>query len=298
MKVVIPMAGLGERFVREGWTLPKPIIGIGRNPRRKIVEYILDMFTDEDEITFICNKSHYDYTCIVDILRALRPSATILRIDDHKKGPIHTVQESGCLKTMRPDEEVIVCYCDNPMLWNRDEFIAHTRRHSLDGCILTHTGFHPHTIASTKMAFVKPDPREPEVLISEIKEKACYTDNPRKEHASTGMYWFRKVEIAEECFEQSMQVGTDENGLTYKGEHYVTLAYNLIVKAGGRVGFYDTPFVTVFGTPEEVRNFEAWQEILANGQIKGDGSAEDMENLISCYRYWVEYNRSPLRRNP
>jgi NDP-sugar pyrophosphorylase family protein len=293
MKVVIPMAGFGERFVQAGYQDPKPIIRIGRTGRKRIVEYVLDMFSEgEDDITFICNQTHMMYTPIRDVLKGLVPSCTVLSVPPHKKGPIHTVMESGYLDSIDPDDELVVSYCDNPHLWSRERFIAHTRDHALDGCILTHTGFHPHTLSSTKMAFVKEkDSGDPANLISEIKEKACYTEDPQSEHASTGMYWFRTAEIAKKYFTESLSTGNDENGLTYKGEHYVTLVYNLLVRDGLRVGFYDTPFVTVFGTPREVRNFEAWKEILGGGQIKGDGSAEDERNLVECYRYWTRYKK-------
>jgi hypothetical protein len=40
----------------------------------------------------------------------------------------------------------------------------------------------------------------------------------------------------------------------------------------------------VFGTPEEVENFEAWQTILRGLQIRNE------EDLIRTYRYWKEYN--------
>ena len=47
----------------------------------------------------------------------------------------------------------------------------------------------------------------------------------------------------------------------------MTLVYNLLIKDGLKVGYYDTPFATVMGTPEEVKNFEAWANILTKGQI-------------------------------
>jgi bifunctional N-acetylglucosamine-1-phosphate-uridyltransferase/glucosamine-1-phosphate-acetyltransferase GlmU-like protein len=75
-----------------------------------------------------------------------------------------------------------------------------------------------------------------------------------------------------------------ELGINYNGEYYVTLVYNLMVNDGLNVTIYDTDYVSVFGTPEEVQNFEAWQTILKSGVNTDD-------ELVASYRYWENYNK-------
>jgi GTP-binding protein len=41
--------------------------------------------------------------------------------------------------------------------------------------------------------------KEENGYMSEIKEKECYTDDPMKEHASTGVYYFKKGKYISEC---------------------------------------------------------------------------------------------------
>jgi NDP-sugar pyrophosphorylase family protein len=270
MKVLIPMAGTGNRFVQKGYRDPKPLIKVNQ---KRIIQYILEMFDNEDEIYFICNKTHLKETKMKNILLSLRPDATILAIENHKKGPIYTLMPF--LDLVTNEEEVLICYCDNPLVWNKQHFIEYVNKKDLDGCILTHTGMHPHTLNSTKMAFLKTSNE----LMLEIKEKECYTDNPMSEHASTGVYYFSRGEYMKNCFHETI-----ENNINYNGEFYVTLAYNFMVSSGLRVGFYDTEFVTVFGTPDETESFEAWYKILTSGQVKSE------EDLIQCYRYWSRYH--------
>ena len=270
MKVLIPMAGTGNRFVQKGYKQPKPLIKVNQ---KRIIEYILEMFDNTDEIYFICNSTHLNTTNMRQVLLSLRPDATILEIENHKKGPVFTVMPF--LDLVDDNEDVMVCYCDNPFLWNKKQFIRHVNTNRLDGCILTHTGLHPHTLNSTKMAFLKTENE----LMTEIKEKECYTDNPMNEHASTGAYYFLKGKYMKACFAKTI-----ENNIHYNGEYYVTLSYNLMVKENLRVGFYDTEFVTVFGTPEEVESFEAWNTILKSGQVKSE------EDVVECYKYWKRYH--------
>ena len=56
MKIIVPMAGTGNRFVQAGYEDPKPLIRING---KRIIEYILDMFSDDDEFVFICNDVHW-----------------------------------------------------------------------------------------------------------------------------------------------------------------------------------------------------------------------------------------------
>jgi len=121
--------------------------------------------------------------------------------------------------------------------------------------------------------------KEQYLVVSEIKEKEPYTNNPMNEQASTGTYYFRRGSVVKKYF----QAAIDQN-VNYNGEHYVTLVYNLLIKDGLKVTCFPTDHVTVFGTPEEVENFEAWQTLLNSTQVKNE------EDLVKSYRYWAAYN--------
>ncbi|MGI0058657.1 MAG: hypothetical protein ACREBJ_02715 [Nitrosotalea sp.] len=203
------------------------------------------------------------------------PACKIFTIPDHKKGPIYTMLSTDINSYLDDKEEVIVCYCDNPYLWDYEHFKQWIKDNDSDGCILSHHGFHPHRLSPTFMAHIK----EHNLLVDEIKEKEPYTSNPMSEHASTGTYYFKKGSYVKKYFQQAI----DQN-ITYRGEYYVTLVYNLLIKDGLKVHCYPTDFVTVFGTPEEVENFEAWQALLNSTQIKSE------EDLVKSYHYWKSYN--------
>ena len=264
------MAGFGNRFVEAGYRDPKPLITVNG---KRILEYICGMFDKEDELIFICNDYHLATTPMKKIILEIRPDATIVGVPPHKKGPVYTM--AGMESYIDDNEEVIVCYCDNPYLWNYTEFKKWIKESESDGCILSHVGFHPHRLSSTFMAYMK----ESNLVVSEIKEKEPYTEDPMQEHASTGTYYFKKGSYIKKYFQQLM-----DSDINYNGEYYVTLVYNLLIQDNLKVTCYPTDFVTVFGTPEEVENFEAWQTILRGLQVRNE------EDLVRTYRYWKEYN--------
>lgn len=272
MKVIVPMAGTGDRFVRKGYSDPKPLIKINNKP---IVQFIIEMFDPTDEFIFICNNTHLQTTNMEQTLKSLVPSAKILSIPNHKKGPVFTILDTDYSSYIGDDEEIIVCYVDNPYLWDYSHFKSWVKTNDSDGCILSHQGFHPHRLSPTFMAHIQ----ENNLNVLEIKEKEPYTNDPISEHASTGTYYFKKGKYIKEYFQKLMDLN-----LHYNGEFYITLVYNLLIKDNLKVHAYPTEFVSVFGTPEEVENFQAWQTILEGIQVKNE------EDLIKCYRYWKNYN--------
>lgn len=272
MKIIVPMAGLGQRFINAGYVDPKPLIKVGE---KKIIEYIVDMFNKDDDFVFICNDTHIKSYKIDEYLKQIVPNCVVLSMPEHKKGPCFTVQRA--YDYIDDNEEVIVTYCDNPYIWNYENFKSHVKNNNLDGCILSHTGFHPHTLANTKMAFMQ----EENGVVTHVQEKKCYTDNPELEHASTGTYYFNKGSYVKKYFNLAI-----EKNLNYNGEYYVTLVYNLLIADSLKVGYFDTPFVTVFGTPEEVQQFEAWRTIIKGEQVK------NINNLIRTYDYWRWYDKN------
>lgn len=272
MKIVIPMAGTGDRFVRAGYEDPKPLIHVNG---KRIIEYIVEMFAPTDEIVFICNFQHMLMNDMENILKSIAPNARVIGIPNHKKGAVYTVLNTDMSSYIHDDEEVIICYCDNPYIWDYDHFKKWIRDRDSDGTILSHGGFHPHRLSPTFMAHIQ----ETNLEVSAIKEKEPYTDDPMSEQASTGTYYFKKGSYVKKYFQQLIDLD-----MHHKGEFYATLVYNLLVKDGLKVHAYPTEFVTVFGTPEEVQNFEAWQTLLNSTQVKNE------EDLVNSYRYWKAYN--------
>lgn len=272
------MAGTGERFLQAGYAMPKPLIRVNGKP---IVQYIVEMFDREnDEFIFICNWRHLQHYKMEDYLKNIVPNCTVLSVPVNTHGPVYSVLNSSCLDLIKDDEEVIVSYCDNPFLLDYTKFKNWLSAYKPAGAIFSHTGFHPHRLSSTYMAYIKTDTNIDYNHVLEIKEKEPYTNNHWDEHASTGTYYFRKGSYIKKYFQELV----DKKLCHTNGEYYVTLVYNLLIRDNLKIKVFPTDHVTVFGTPEEVQNFEAWQTILKGSQV------QNYMDVLSCYRYWKNYN--------
>ena len=65
IQLIIPMSGIGKRFIDAGYQDPKPLIDIDGYP---IIKHVIDLFPGIDDITFICNKKHLEETKMREVL--------------------------------------------------------------------------------------------------------------------------------------------------------------------------------------------------------------------------------------
>lgn len=252
MKIVIPMSGLGQRFIDAGYETPKPLIEVDGKP---IIAHVVDLFPGEENFIFICNEDHLLTTNMRDTLKEIAPNADIVSIPKHKLGPVFAVQHVYDL--IDDNDEVIVNYCDFGTYWDYKDFLEHTRNRNADGAIPSYKGFHPHMLGSTNYAFIRAENQ----WMLEIQEKKPFTDNRMEEFASNGTYYFRSGKILKQYFDETMNSNESLNG-----EFYVSVVFNKLVKAGLKVSIYEIQHMLQWGTPEDVEEYKSWSSYFATYQ--------------------------------
>ncbi|MDP3466572.1 MAG: NTP transferase domain-containing protein, partial [Sulfuricurvum sp.] len=250
MHIVVPMSGVGNRFIEAGYKEPKPLVVIDGKP---IIEHVCDLFPGETKFTFICNAKHLAETNMREILQGIKPNANIIEIENHKKGPVYAVHLVEDL--IDDEEEVIVNYCDFGTYWDYQDFLKHTRERDADGAIPAYKGFHPHMLGSTNYAFMRDDKQ----WMLEVKEKEPFTDNRMNEYASNGTYYFKKGSFVKKYFNELM-----DRDINLKGEYYVSLVFNLLIEDGLKVSIYDIQHMLQWGTPQDVEEYNSWSKYFRN----------------------------------
>ena len=270
MKIIIPMAGSGQRFKDKGYKDPKPLIKV---LNKRIIEYVIDGFDKyNDEFIFICNHDHIEKTDMLSVLRNLVYKSQIISIRPHKLGPVYTVKQA--FDYISDNEQIIISYCDAGLVWDYRKFLETIKITDVDGCLATHTGFHPHSLFSGLMAHCLIENNK----VLQVKEKSSYTDNPMDEQASSGTYYFKKgSDLKKYC-----NMAIDEE-ISYNGEYYITLIYNLLIRDNLNICSYLIDKVISLGTPAEIESYISWKNIINTGQIK------DKTDLRNCYYYWKDY---------
>ena len=256
VQIVIPMSGLGQRFIDAGYKVPKPLIEVDGKP---IIEHVVNLFPGSTTIKFICNDKHLCDTDIhlCDILHKVCPGGKIYEVPvEGREGPVHAV--SLIFDEIAHDKEVIVSYCDYGTDWDYNDFLRDTRSRGADGAVACYRGFHPHMLGADNYAFLK----ETEIgsrFMSSIQEKRPFTNDRMNEYASNGTYYFKTGAIMKTYFKKIMDLG-----MKVKNEYYVSMVYNLLVADGLLVNIYEIHHMLQWGTPYDLEIYNDWSRYFRN----------------------------------
>ena len=247
MKVIIPMSGIGNRFLQAGYKDIKILIEVEGKP---IVEHVVNMFGDEQDFIFICNKNHLSQTNLADVLKRLKPNSKIIPIDPHKLGPVYAVLGANCL--IDDDEPVIVNYCDFSVYWDYSNFKKTITENKCDGCVTAYRDFHPHLLGEGFYAGMRADIQN---NMLEIREKHSFTENKMDSFQSAGTYYFKKFSYVKKYFKELM-----DKDININGEYYVSMIYQLMKEDGLSIYIYDLEHFMQWGTPQDLEEYLYWSE--------------------------------------
>jgi NDP-sugar pyrophosphorylase family protein len=270
VQIVIPMSGLGQRFVEAGYNDPKPLIQVDGKP---IIEHVINLFPGEQNVSFICNDKHLKETHMRQILNNVCPSGKIYEVPiEGREGPVHAM--SLIFDNIDDDKEVIVSYCDYGTYWNYEEFLKDTRNRNADGAIACYKGFHPHMLGTDNYAFLK----ETEIgsrWMEAIQEKMPFTNDRMSEYASNGTYYFKSGAIMKKYFQLLM-----DKKIKVKNEYYVSMVYNLLVEDKFKVNIFEIEHMLQWGTPYDLEVYNDWSKYFNNIINKQDEFVDNNTTLI------------------
>ena len=264
MQIIIPMSGLGERFVAAGYSVPKPLIEVDGMP---IIQHVVNLFPGSTNVKFICNDKHLrdndkETIGMRDILARICPTGTIYEVPvEGREGPVHAV--SLIFDEIDDEKEVIISYCDYGTDWDYVEFLKDTRSRGADGAgadgaVVCYKGFHPHMLGTDNYAFLK-ETADDSRIMSAIQEKQPFTDDRMNEYASNGTYYFKSGAIMKKYFRKLMSMG-----LKVKNEYYVSMVYNLLIEDGLRVNIFEIQHMLQWGTPYDLEVYNDWSRYFRN----------------------------------
>jgi NDP-sugar pyrophosphorylase family protein len=245
IKLIIPMSGIGKRFIDAGYDLPKFLINVNKKP---IIEHVVNLFPGILDVHFICNENHLKNTDLENILKKISNKCIIHKVpNENRKGPVDAVLR--IIDNFNDTDEIIISYCDYGTEWDFNEFLNITKTGFYDGLIPSYIGFHPHMLGSDNYAFSKVE----QGLVKEIREKKPFTENKMNEYASNGTYYFKNCGLVKKYFKKLV-----EDNISINGEFYVSLVYNNMIHDGFKIGVFEIQKMLQWGTPYDLEVYKGW----------------------------------------
>jgi dTDP-glucose pyrophosphorylase len=238
------MAGAGSRFVKEGYTTPKPLLPILGKPM--VVSAANALPKGENYIFIVRDYQISDYQINHHLSEHFHNSKTVV-LDHLTEG-----QAVTCLKAkefINNDKPLVIGASDNGMLYNTEAFEKLT--HETD-CIVFTFRNNPAVLAKPQSyGWVKIDNDN---NIQEMSVKKPISETPMNDHSVVGAFWFKTgklfVEAAERMITQNRRINN---------EFYVDECINDVIQLGYKAKVFEVDHYICWGTPNDYKTFQYWE---------------------------------------
>lgn len=233
MKVLIPMAGAGSRFAKEGYTFPKPLIDVNGRP---MIQTVVENLDFDCEYVFLVRKEHVEkYSGLINTLdRITNGKFEYVVVDGLTEGAACTALLAE--KYIDNEEDLLIANSDQFIEYAPQNFLMLKSLTACDAIVYTFNAVHP------KWSFVKTNSRG---YVTEVAEK-----RPISNIATCGIYWYRKgsdfVKYAKQMIDKDIRVNN---------EFYIAPVYNELISDGKTLIPFYVHKMWGIGTPEDLKYF-------------------------------------------
>lgn len=211
------MAGLGSRFPKDQFMLPKPLIDVNGLPM--IVRAIESLGMPKyAQWHFIIRKDEFT-DAVKKIVRSVVKDPRFSEVDKTTEGPACSVLLFE--QYIDNDDELITANCDQIMEWNSDLFFHNVRLY--DGAVVTYYS------DTDKNSYVKLDRLGRAVQFAEKEVISNISLNGIH-------YWKRGQDFVKSAKDM---IAADDRAPN--GEFYIAPTYNYMIQQGKQVGIYHIP---------------------------------------------------------
>lgn len=217
LNIVVPMAGRGSRFAKQGYELPKPLIDVNGKHMIEVVINNLKPFC-EHRFIFVCQNEHLEKYNLEQIFSKSCDDYVIVGIDGVTEGAAVTVLKAR--EYFDSEEPLMIANSDQWVDIDINAYLNDINERCLSGSMLTMKANDP------KWSYAKVNSLG---LVSEVIEKVVVSDE-----ATVGIYNFSKG--SDFCIYADYMI---EQDMRSNGEFYVAPVYTFLAKNERKIGIYN-----------------------------------------------------------
>ena len=247
--LILPMAGLGQRFVDEGYLLTKPLIPVSGLPM--VVQSTHDLPSAEEHV-FVLRSDMQGHNEVVCMLKDRYPNALIKIINQVTEGQACTALIGlDALKNEIGDipGPITIGACDNGMLYDQSTFEIMLADDNIDVIVWGVRGY-PNALRNPQMfGWIKSDNGQ----ITSISVKVPL-ESPATDPIVLGTFTFRNSKSFYSAVERLIARDGRING-----EFFIDSCINDAIELGLKCKLFEVDSYLCWGTPNDLRTFEYWQ---------------------------------------
>lgn len=239
LNIVIPMAGRGSRFAKEGYADPKPLIALAD---KRMIEVVVNNLKPECEhrFIFVCQQEHLDKYEYEKQLNRIAPGCIVIGINGVTEGAACTVM---CAETyINNNDPLMIANSDQWVDIDINDYLCQMQKNNLDGLIMTMKANDP------KWSYAKVNDDN---LVTSVVEKVVVSDE-----ATVGIYNYKHG--SEFCRHVKNMIEKNERS---NGEFYVAPVYTYMYEENNaKIGIYNVGTeangMYGLGTPADLELFK------------------------------------------
>ena len=245
MKVhyVMPMAGKGSRFSKDGFVLPKPLLEIYGMPFFYWATRSISKFIELSSINFVVLQEHIEKFSIDKVIKKFFPKARIIALPKVTEGAVITSMKG--IEEINDDLPIIFNDCDHLFKSEKfNEFCNLKYDSTIDGILLTFEANEP------KYSFIKKDSNGN--VIRTIEKEVISNE------AICGCYYFKNKDVFLKSADKYL-INCNYN------EYFMSGVYNVMIENNKKIKSMKTDFHIPFGVAEEyiiAKESDKYKELL------------------------------------
>lgn len=250
-KILIPMAGAGQRFADAGYKVHKPaIMTIDRKtgeekPMVVCATRDLPGVAEDGSNVIYVDRTFHKEDGVEDAIRSYYPKAAFLTVDHLTEGQACTCMLAEEL--LNPEEPLLIAGCDNGMDIDRKLFEDLTKE--CDCIVFTYR--HNEAVLANPNAYGWMITDKAGNITGTSIKKAI-SDTPMEDPAVVATFWFKKAGI----FVEATRKMIEENDRINQ-EFYVDQTVKHVLDLGYKAKIFDIDRYVGWGTPAD---YEAYQK--------------------------------------
>lgn len=257
-RILIPMAGAGQRFADAGYTVHKPaIMTVDRatgQEKPMVVCATKDLpgvAADGSNVIYV-DRNFHKTDGVEDAIRAWYPQAAFITVDHLTEG-----QACTCMLAepyLDPEQPLLIAGCDNGMGIDRDAFDALTKE--CDCIVFTYR--HNEAVLANPNAYGWMI-ADADGNITGTSIKKAISDRPMEDPAVVATFWFRRAAVFIEATKKMIAENDRING-----EFYVDQTVKHVLDLGYRAKIFDIDRYVGWGTPADYEGYQkSWNYFKA-----------------------------------
>lgn len=267
-QILIPMAGAGQRFADEGYTVHKPaIMTIDRKTGQEkpmvvcATKDLPGVAADGSNVIYV-DRTFHKADGVEDTIHVFYPKASFITVDHLTEG-----QACTCMLAepyLDPEKPLLIAGCDNGMDIDRTAFDALTKECD---CIVFTYRYNESVLANPDAYGWMIADEDGNITGTSIKK--AISDTPMEDPAVVATFWFRKARVFLEATKKMIAENDRINQ-----EFYVDQTVKHVLDLGYRAKIFDIDRYVGWGTPADYEGYQqTWKYFEAFVEMYQDNNS-------------------------